>query len=93
MISKREVEKIAKLAKLKISKEELLKMEKDLSKILDYIEKLKKVELKEKKEKFESAFYKRRKDKEELLFQFEKEKILNGARERERNFFKVLKII
>ena len=42
MISKEEVEKIAKLARLSLTSEEYLMMQKDLSSILDYINLLKK---------------------------------------------------
>ncbi len=43
------VEHIAKLARLSLSKKELGKLQKDLSSILDYIEKLKKVDIKKAK--------------------------------------------
>lgn len=43
MISKEEVQHIAKLARLAITKKEEGKFREDLSEILDYIEKLKKV--------------------------------------------------
>ena len=46
MISKEEVEHIAKLARLSLSKKEIEKFQKELSSILDYIEKLKKVDIK-----------------------------------------------
>jgi aspartyl-tRNA(Asn)/glutamyl-tRNA(Gln) amidotransferase subunit C len=42
MISKQEVEHIAKLARLELSENEIKKMQKDLSKILDYFDLLKK---------------------------------------------------
>ncbi len=42
MISKEEVEKIAKLARLELSEKEIQKMQKDLSAILDYFDLLKK---------------------------------------------------
>ena len=42
MISKEEVQKIAKLARLELTGEEIEKMQKDLSSILDYFEILKK---------------------------------------------------
>jgi aspartyl/glutamyl-tRNA(Asn/Gln) amidotransferase C subunit len=42
MISKSEVEKIAKLARLELSEKEIEKMQKDLSSILDYFNILKK---------------------------------------------------
>lgn len=50
MISKKEVQHIAKLARLGITKKEEEKFGKDLSAILDYIEKLKKVNISETKE-------------------------------------------
>ncbi len=43
MIEKEEVERIAKLARLKLTDEEVLGMQKDLSSILDYFNLLKKV--------------------------------------------------
>jgi aspartyl-tRNA(Asn)/glutamyl-tRNA(Gln) amidotransferase subunit C len=43
MIEKEEVKHIAKLARLELSENEIKKMQKDLSKILDYFDLLKKV--------------------------------------------------
>ena len=45
MISKEEVKHIAKLARLGLSDKEIEKFQKELSSILDYIEKLKKVDI------------------------------------------------
>jgi len=45
MISKEEVRHIAKLARLGLTEEEVEKFQKDLSPVLDYIEKLKKAEI------------------------------------------------
>ena len=45
MISKEEVEHIAKLARLELSENEVEKMQKDLSSILDYFDLLKKAPL------------------------------------------------
>jgi aspartyl-tRNA(Asn)/glutamyl-tRNA(Gln) amidotransferase subunit C len=45
MISKKEVEHIAKLARLGLTEQETEKMRKELSSILDYIEKLKEVNI------------------------------------------------
>jgi len=50
MISLKEVRHIAALARLSITKKEEEKFKKDLSAILDYIEKLKKVDITETKE-------------------------------------------
>ena len=43
MISKQQVQHIAKLARISLTEEEVLKFQKDLSSILDYFEKLKEV--------------------------------------------------
>jgi len=43
MISKEEVQRIAKLARLELTEQETEKMQKDLSAILDYVDILKKV--------------------------------------------------
>jgi len=45
MITKKEVEHIAKLARLGLTEKEKEKMQKELSSILDYIEKLKEVDI------------------------------------------------
>lgn len=45
MISKEEVQHIAKLARLGFTEKEIEKFQKELSKVLDYIEKLKKVDV------------------------------------------------
>lgn len=44
MISKEEIKHIAKLARIKLSSQEVLKFQKELSLILDYIEQLKEVD-------------------------------------------------
>ena len=46
MLSKQEVEHIAKLARLELSEKEVEKMQRELSSILNYIEKLKEVDVK-----------------------------------------------
>ncbi|OIP76034.1 MAG: asparaginyl/glutamyl-tRNA amidotransferase subunit C [Parcubacteria group bacterium CG2_30_36_18] len=46
MITKKEVKHIAKLARLGLSEKEIGKFQGELSKILDYIEKLKEVDIK-----------------------------------------------
>ena len=45
MISKDEVKHIVKLARLSLSEKEIEKMQKELSAILDYVEKLKEVDI------------------------------------------------
>ena len=62
MISKEEVEHIAKLARLELSEKEIGKMQKDLSEILDYFNLLKKAPKPEKAEKTEGDVSAARKD-------------------------------
>jgi len=45
MISRKEVQHIAKLARLGLTEKEIEKFQRELSKILDYIEKLKEVDI------------------------------------------------
>ncbi|MBD3207894.1 MAG: Asp-tRNA(Asn)/Glu-tRNA(Gln) amidotransferase subunit GatC [Candidatus Nealsonbacteria bacterium] len=45
MISREQVEHVAQLARLDLSEKEIEKMQKDLSSILDYIEKLQEVDI------------------------------------------------
>lgn len=54
MISKKEVEHIAKLARISLTEKEIEKFQKELSSILDYIEKLKEVDITEVKPKSNS---------------------------------------
>ena len=56
MIEREKVKHIAKLARLNLSEKELRKYQKELSKILDYIEKLKDVDISKVKEIFPSTF-------------------------------------
>lgn len=55
MIDKKEVQQIADLAKLKLTEKEAEKIKKDLSAILDYMEKLKKADVSEIEETSHSA--------------------------------------
>ncbi len=62
MISKEEVEHIAKLARLELSDKETEKMQKDLSEILDYFDLLKKAPKPEKAVEIEGDLRATRKD-------------------------------
>ena len=55
MISKKEVKHIAKLARLGLSEKEMEKMEKELSSILEYFEKLKEVDVSQVEPTFHSV--------------------------------------
>jgi len=54
MISKQQVQHIAKLARISLTEKEVLKFQKDLSSILDYFEKLKEVDTEKVKPFFQS---------------------------------------
>lgn len=45
MISKKEVEKISKLSRIELSEQEIEKYQKDISSILEYVDKLKEVDV------------------------------------------------
>jgi aspartyl-tRNA(Asn)/glutamyl-tRNA(Gln) amidotransferase subunit C len=94
MISEKEVKHIAKLARIGLKEKEVKKFQKELSSILDYIEKLKKVDV----SKVEPMFHPRatknvfRKDeaknKGEKIFT-----LLEAMSEVKENYLKVKKII
>ncbi|KKS89573.1 MAG: Aspartyl/glutamyl-tRNA(Asn/Gln) amidotransferase subunit C [Parcubacteria group bacterium GW2011_GWF2_43_11] len=91
MISLKEVRHIAALARLNITKKEEEKFRKDLSATLDYIEKLKKVDVAETKETSHPLFIKNifRKDEAERGAQ----NLLELAPETEDNYIKVKSIL
>ncbi len=62
MISKEEVEHIARLARLELTEKEIEKMQKDLSAILDYFDLLKKAPKPKKEVKEKGDFISARKD-------------------------------
>ncbi|MFH1780544.1 MAG: Asp-tRNA(Asn)/Glu-tRNA(Gln) amidotransferase subunit GatC [Candidatus Nealsonbacteria bacterium] len=91
MISLKEVRHIAALARLSITKKEEEKFKKDLSAILDYIEKLKKVDVSETKETSHPLFAKNvfRKDEGEQSAA----NLLDLAPETKDNYIKVKSIL
>lgn len=96
MIEKETVKKIAKLARLKLDEKEVQNYQKELSKILDYIEILKEVNVSvlEDENYFfltENVIRKDEAMKEEFIFK--KEKLLELAPEIKNNYFKVRKIL
>lgn len=101
MISKEEVKHIAKLARLGLGEKEIIKMQKELSKILDYIEKLKEVETGEQKINplSSSSFRERkienimRKDEETRRKKTESKKLFRGAPEIKDGYLKVKSIL
>lgn len=90
MISKEEVKNIAKLARLDLSEKEIEKYQKELSKILDYIEKLKEVDVKDIKPlshpfELENVL---REDKEEKKEIQQKKKLLDLMPESKQGYLK-----
>lgn len=89
MITKQEVEHIAKLARLELNVTEKEKMQKDLSTILDYFDLLKKL-----KDKAERVFLTGnkavlRQDKTNVLPEFSREELLASVPEKEKKHIKV----
>ena len=95
MISKDEIKHIAKLARLELSGKELQKMGKELSLILDYIEKLKEVDIS--KVDFKKSLYKSkgitREDKEISTSLEDRSRIMDLAPEKKDNYLKTKKIL
>jgi len=95
MTTKKEVEHIAKLARIKLTKREIEKMQKELSKILDYFEILKQADTKN----IEPFLYPAElrnvlRDDEEIKFpQKGRETILTQAPKGEKGYFKVKEIL
>jgi aspartyl-tRNA(Asn)/glutamyl-tRNA(Gln) amidotransferase subunit C len=93
-IGKEEVKYIAKLARLGLSEKEIEKYQKELSAILDYIEKLKEVDVSKVEPTSHPLKIKNvmREDKERETFETPK-KLLDLMPERKENYLKVKKII
>ncbi|MCK4352227.1 Asp-tRNA(Asn)/Glu-tRNA(Gln) amidotransferase subunit GatC [candidate division WOR-3 bacterium] len=84
------VSHIAELSKLKLSQEELKKLTKELSKIIDYINKLRELKL-EKLKELELTSLRLREDKPSQTLS--KESALFNAPIKERDYFVVPKIV
>ncbi|HJN62084.1 MAG TPA: Asp-tRNA(Asn)/Glu-tRNA(Gln) amidotransferase subunit GatC [Candidatus Parcubacteria bacterium] len=95
MISKKEVEHIAKLARLGLSQSEIKKFQKELSSVLDYVVKLKEVDISKTKATSHSILVKNvtRKDlakKEDLKTV---KRIIEMAPERRERYIKVKAVL
>lgn len=93
MISKEEVERIAKLARLELTEKESEKMQKDLSAILDYFNLLKKVPAPEKLAKNKSDLSAVRKDKAEPRDAGLAERLIAAAPDKKDGYIKVKVIL
>ena len=95
MISKEEVKHIAKLARLGLTEKEIEKFQKELSSILDYMEKLKEVDV----SKIEPTSHPlevenvMREDKEKEKLKMKSKKLLELAPETKEGYVKVKSII
>jgi aspartyl/glutamyl-tRNA(Asn/Gln) amidotransferase C subunit len=93
IISRQEVEYLSKLARIELKEEEKEKFEKELLKILEYIEKLKEVDTENVSPSYHVLLIKNV-FREDIVEEFpSKEKILKNAPVEENNLFKVPRII
>lgn len=95
MISKEEVQHIAKLSRLGLTDQEVEKFRKELSSILDYIEKLKEVDIKDIEPTSHSLKVENiiREDKENRKPENRKKKLIHLAPETKDNYLKVKSIL
>lgn len=95
MINREEVKHISKLARLNLSEKEESQMEKELSAILDYIEKLKKADIKDVEPTSHSIPVKNilRKDQELEKDSHTREKLIDQFPEKQDNYLKVKSIL
>ena len=91
MISKEEVQRIAKLARLELTENEVEKMQKDLSAILDYFNLLKKAPSSAKVLQEENLGGHMRKD--EVISSYDiKDKLISAAPDKKEDYIKVKNI-
>ena len=91
MLSKEEVKHVARLARIKLTEEELREMQEELVKILDYIEKLKELDVENLEPTTHSVLLKNvfREDKPEEKSKEEGEKLIELAPQKEGRFIKI----
>lgn len=98
MLTKNEVKKIAKLARLGISEDEIGKYQKDLSAILDFVDQLKEVDVEGVEPTFQaSGIFNIVRDDEALIIDRDdkvkkKEELLNLAPDKQGGHIKVKKV-
>lgn len=95
MISKKEVLHIANLARIKLSQKEVREFQRELSSILDYVKKLKKIDISKKEPFFYPLILKNitREDKIKETLLKTRKKIISLFPKRERNYLKVKAIL
>lgn len=95
MITKDEVKKVAKLARLRLTEKEIEKHQKELSKILEYIAKLKELDLSNTEPMTHSLAFENvmREDRKSEKLDEKKERLLEAMPETKDGYLKVKKII
>lgn len=93
MLSAEEVKHIAKLARLGLTETEIAKFQKDLSAILDYVEKLKKVDVSGVEPTSRSVLVEDIMRKDEIGKKSKREKLLNQMPEVKDEYLKVKSIL
>jgi aspartyl-tRNA(Asn)/glutamyl-tRNA(Gln) amidotransferase subunit C len=94
MLSREQIEHLAKLARLKLNEEEIKSLTEDLNKILNYVKKIEELNL-ENIEPSTSIIEKLdlREDEVKEKNQEEREKIIDNFPQKENNYLKVPKIL
>ena len=95
MLSKKEVEHIAKLARISLTEKEIEKFQKELSSILEYVEKLKGVDITHAKPTSHSIFLENvmREDKPTSLAPESKKKLIEKFPDTEKGYLKTKSIL
>lgn len=92
-VSKDEVIRIAELAKLKLTEEEIVKFQIELSKILEYVEQLKEIDTKGVKLLYHPISRVNIFREDKVTKSIDREEALSNAPERTEEFFKVPKVM
>lgn len=92
-VSKDEVIRIAELAKLKLTEEEIVKFQIELSKILEYVEQLKEIDTKGVKHLYHPISRVNIFREDKVTKSIDREEALSNAPERTEEFFKVPKVM
>ncbi|PIZ55852.1 Asp-tRNA(Asn)/Glu-tRNA(Gln) amidotransferase GatCAB subunit C [bacterium (Candidatus Torokbacteria) CG_4_10_14_0_2_um_filter_35_8] len=91
-LTRKEVEHIAKLSRIELTKEEVEKFRRELSSILDYVEKLKEVDTEKIGPTFQVTGVKNVFRPDEIEKSLEREKLLDNAPDKDDGYLKVKKV-
>ena len=93
MLKREEVKHVAKLARIELSEKEIQKMQKELAKILDYVEQLKEVDIENLEPTTHSTLIKNVFRKDTPLIYHESEKLIEVAPQKEERFIKTKPVL